>query len=211
MSRATAASTVSTLSVVFFSGTGTTDLLAQAIGEGAASVDGVQVKLLRVTGEQIDKGRWQDDAVLEALSASDAIVFGSPTFMGGAAAPFKAFADATAGIWYGRGWVGKFAGGFTISGSPSGDKLHTLAYFNLLAAQHGMTWLNWNELPHQADGTNRLASFMGLMAQNGGAPGSPPALDPADALSAGKYGRYLAQQVRRYAAASQPEAVAAAA
>jgi multimeric flavodoxin WrbA len=44
----------------------------------------------------------QNDAVLQQLDSSDAIIFGSPTFMGGPAAQFKAFADATVAKWFGQ-------------------------------------------------------------------------------------------------------------
>ena len=43
--------------------------------------------------------------------------------MGGPAAQFKAFADATAGKWFTSAWKDKIAAGFTVSMSPSGDKL----------------------------------------------------------------------------------------
>ncbi|HGM5798398.1 TPA: flavodoxin family protein [Pseudomonas aeruginosa] len=185
------------VSIVYFSQAGTTALLAEAIGRGARADENVDVALLRIRPESIHEGRWQDDDTLHALADSDTIVFGAPTYMGGGAAQFKAFADATAHVWYQRQWKHKLAAGFTISGSPSGDKLHTLSYLNALAAQHGMVWLKWDELPRQADGTNRIGSFSGLMAQNPAPPGMPPALDPADELSAENFGRYISSSTRR--------------
>jgi NAD(P)H dehydrogenase (quinone) len=87
--------------------------------------------------------------------------------MGGPAAQFKAFADATGGKWFASAWRDKLAAGFTVSNSPSGDKLSTLQYLFALAMQHGMVWVGLGELPMQPNGTNRLGSFMGAMAQAG--------------------------------------------
>jgi NAD(P)H dehydrogenase (quinone) len=38
-------------------------------------------------------------------------------------------------------WRNKVAGGFTHSQAMSGDKLHSLPHFTILAAQHGMIWV----------------------------------------------------------------------
>ena len=187
---------MSKVSIVYFSQGGTTALLAQAVSQGVTSA-GATAELIRIEPDHFAEGRWKNDAILQQLSEADAIIFGTPTFMGGVAAQFKAFADATGFIWYGRGWSGKLAGGFTISGSQSGDKLHTLQYLSILAAQHGMIWANWDELPRQPDGTNQLGSFLGLMASNPAEHGTPPALSQADALSGEKYGRYIGTTVER--------------
>lgn len=190
-----------TIAIVYFSQSGTADLAAQVIAAAAQAESNIDVDLFRITGSQITNGRWEDRAFLDRISRADTIIFGSPTFMGGPAAQFKAFADATADVWYKRGWKDKLAGGFTISGSPSGDKLYTLTYFSILAAQHGMIWVNSDELSRQADGTNRLGSFVGLMAQNP-IPREPIVLDPADALSATKFGRRMATVTARLRSAS---------
>jgi len=188
---------MSKIMIVYYSQGGSTGLLAEAIAAGARSVEGTEVELLRILGEKIVEGRWKDDAALERVSLADAILFGAPTFMGGPAAQFKAFADATSSLWFARRWTGKIGGGFTIGGSPSGDKSNTLQYFATLSAQHGMLWANWDELPRQKDGTNRLGSSIGLMTQNTSGPGSTPVLDPGDALSGEKYGRFVAGLAKR--------------
>ncbi len=130
-----------TLSVIYFSGTGHTTKLAEAVHKGAASVPGVTTQLIAISGDDILKGRYQNDAVFAQLDASDAIIFGSPTYMGGPAAQFKAFADATGGRWFAGAWRDKLAAGFTVSSGPSGDKLSTLHYFFTLAMQLGMMWI----------------------------------------------------------------------
>ena len=106
---------MTTVSIIYFSGTGHTTKIAESVAKGAA-LDGVKVNLLPIRGEDIKEGRYKNEDVLAQLDASDAIIFGSPTYMGGPAAQFKAFADATGERWYVRKWANKIAAGFTVSG-----------------------------------------------------------------------------------------------
>ena len=159
-----------TLSVIYFSGAGHTTKLAEAVHQGAASVAGVTTHLIAIKGDDIAKGRYSNDEVFAKLDASDAIIFGSPTYMGGPAAQFKAFADACGGKWYTSAWKDKIAGGFTVSAGASGDKLSTLHYFFTLAMQLGMIWVGLPELPNPQTGINRLSSYSGVMAQAGQEP-----------------------------------------
>lgn len=55
--------------------------------------------MLRITGEQIVNGRWKDEAMVASLNSADAIIFGTPTYMGGVAAQFKAFVDGVSSAW----------------------------------------------------------------------------------------------------------------
>jgi NAD(P)H dehydrogenase (quinone) len=182
---------MSTVSIIYFSGSGHTTKLAEAVAKGAASVDGVKTNLIAISGDDIVKGRYQNDGVFAQLDASDAIVFGSPTYMGGPAAQFKAFADATGGKWYTGAWRDKLASGFTVSGSPSGDKLSTLQYFFTLAMQHGMLWAGLGEMPTQPNGVNRIGSSIGVMASTGQeAPDVAP--DEGDKLTGEILGRRVA-------------------
>ena len=187
-----------TISIVYFSGSGHTTKLAEAVREGAISFDGATVHLLPITGDEIEKGRYKNDDTLAKLDASDAIVFGSPTYMGGPAAQFKAFADATGERWFKSAWRDKLAAGFTISNSPSGDKFSTLQYFHTLAMQHGMVWIGLGEMPMQANGGNRLGGFGGFggaMAQAGfESPDIAPSAE--DKLT----GRLLGKRIATFAA-----------
>ena len=193
--------TTKNLAIVYYSGSGHTHLLAEAVARGAKAVSGVNVELLRITGGQIKEGRWQDEEMLKKLNAADAIVFGTATYMGGASAQFKAFADATGMIWYQRGWVGKLAGGFTHSGTASGDKLSTLQYLVTLAAQHGMLWVTQHEIPStyfgKTDGLNRFGFYIGAAGQTPFIPGTPATLDAGDALTGETYGRHVAETALR--------------
>jgi NAD(P)H dehydrogenase (quinone) len=189
---------MTSVAIVYFSGTGHTHLMAEAIAAGTQKVSDTTVQLLRITGEQIVNGRWQGDSILESLNQADAIVFGSPTYMGGIASQFKAFIDAASGIWFAQGWKDKIAGGFTHSGSPSGDKQGTLLYLAINAAQHSMIWVGNAEM--NQNGVNRLGSFLGVMGQTApdftGAKG--PQLDAGDRLTAELYGQRIAFTAQRW-------------
>lgn len=186
-----------TVSIVYFSGSGHTAQMAEAVAKGARAVPGVQVQVHAIRGEDIQQGRFKNEALLAQLDASDALIFGSPTYMGGPAAQFKAFADATGERWFKAAWRDKLAAGFTVSGGPSGDKLSTLQYFVTLAMQHGMIWVGLAELPFNEQGINRLSSYAGAMAQ---AFTEPPDVAPnqADKLTGESLGRRVATAALRW-------------
>ncbi|WP_243350211.1 flavodoxin family protein [Parabacteroides sp. FAFU027] len=152
------------VSIIYFSGAGHTEKLAEAVGKGAASISGISTNLISIKGDDIVNGRYTNEAVISQLDESDAIIFGAPTYMSGPAAQFKAFADATVGSWFNQKWKDKLAAGFTISGAPSGDKQGTLQFFQSFAMSHSMLWVSLGELPGQPDGVNRLGSWGGAMA-----------------------------------------------
>ena len=170
--------------VVFHSGYGHTERVANFVADGAKAEMVV-----------IDADGHVSDADWSRLDAADAIIFGSPTYMGMVSWQFKKFADASSKRWFSGAWKDKVAGGFTISANLSGDKLSTLQYFITLTMQHGMVWVG---LPGMSDGTfNRLGSNSGLMAQVGST--SPAADIPQGDLDTAKaYGervRLLAQRM----------------
>ena len=76
------------IAIVFYSGYGHTKKQADAVAAGAASVDGADVHLYQISQEGD-----LTDAQFESLAAADAIIYGSPTYMGGPAWQFKKFAD----------------------------------------------------------------------------------------------------------------------
>jgi len=184
------------VSIVYYSGAGHTAQMAEAVARGARSVADTEVHLLRIQDADIVQGRFRNEKLLQALDASHAIIFGSPTYMGGVAGQFKCFADATAERWFRRAWVGKVAAGFTVSGGPSGDKLSTLTYLAILAAQHGMIWVGNDLIPYGDErGRNRLSSYLGVMGQAGQ---EPPEEKPDEADKA--TGEHLGRRVAELAA-----------
>ncbi|KXF79623.1 flavodoxin family protein [Enterovibrio coralii] len=152
------------IAIVYYSKNGTTDALAKAIASGAES-RGAEVFSHRIQGEEIIGGRFKNDALFERLLDADAIIFGVPTYMGGPAAQFKAFADASSNAWSKQLWRNKLAAGFTIGSSPCGELQSTIEYFYLLASQHSMLWVGIDS-PDGTDLTNfnRLNASVGVIA-----------------------------------------------
>jgi NAD(P)H dehydrogenase (quinone) len=187
------------IAIIYFSGTGNTHLMAEAIAAGAQKSPDTKVQLLRITGEQIIHGRWKDEAMVASLNSADAIIFGTPTYMGGVAAQFKAFVDGASSAWAQQLWKDKIAGGFTHSGGLSGDKQGTLVYLAINAAQHSMIWVGAGEMT-QPNGVNRLGSSTGVMGQ--AVPDFSGAktveLDPGDRLSCELYGQRIATATQRW-------------
>jgi NAD(P)H dehydrogenase (quinone) len=171
------------IAIIYFSGTGNTHLMAEAIASGVQKTPDAAVQLLRITGEQITNGRWKDEAMVATLTNADAIIFGSPTYMGGVAAQFKAFVDGVSSVWAQQLWKNKIAGGFTHSGGLSGDKQGTLIYLTINAAQHSMIWVGagvMGQATPDFSGTKKIE------------------LDAGDRLSCELYGQRIAEATQRW-------------
>jgi multimeric flavodoxin WrbA len=175
------------VAVIYFSATDTTHQLAQAVAEGVQSQPGASVRLERIQGEDIHQGRFTELQLMDRLQQADAMIFGSPTYMGSAAAQFKAFADTTGELWSKQAWANKVAAGFTVGTNLSGDQKHTLDYFQTFANQHGMLWCGV-DIPGTYDPElrNRLGAQGGVVVQT--ADGVVPEQDLALAF-------YLGQRV----------------
>jgi NAD(P)H dehydrogenase (quinone) len=85
--------------------------------------------------------------------------------MGGPSAQLKAFLDATLSRWYARAWASKLAAAFTVSSTPSGDKLQTLTAIAVTALQHGMIWVGVDQSPLNTEQLNRLGVYVGAAGQ----------------------------------------------
>lgn len=130
--------------IVYHSGYGHTQRVAQHVAEGANG------ELLAIDAEgNLPEGGW------EKLESADAIVFGTPTYMGGPSWQFKKFADASSKAWYHRQWQDKIFGGFTNSASMNGDKGATMVALQTLASQHGGIWVSLGLLPSNAKAATR--------------------------------------------------------
>jgi multimeric flavodoxin WrbA len=148
------------VAVVYHSGYGHTQRVAEAVAEGAVA------DLVAVDAEgNVSEAGWA------ALDGADAIIMGSPTYMGTVSWQFKKFADASSKAWFSQAWKDKVFGGFTNSASMNGDKLSTLHYLFTLAMQHGGVWVGTGMLPSnkksaQRNDVNYLGSFSGAMVQS---------------------------------------------
>ena len=145
--------------VVYHSGYGHTQRVAQVVAEGANA----QLVVIDADGN-VSEADWQ------TLDNAKAIIFGSPTYMGNVSWQFKKFADASSKRWFTRAWQDKFFGGFTVSASLNGDKGMTLAYMQTLASQHGGLWVSLGLAPANASAStrndvNNLGGSVGLLVQ----------------------------------------------
>ncbi len=184
--------------VVYHSGYGHTRKQAEAVHQGAAGVAGATAELLEISAEgQVPEGGW------EKLEQADAIVFGSPTYMGGPSWQFKRFADASSKPWFGSKWKNKLAAGFTNSASMNGDKLSTLHYMITLAMQQGMVWVGTGMMPANSKAATRndvnwLGSFAGAMAQSPSDSSPDEGPLPGDLETARLFGARVAETAARW-------------
>ncbi len=177
--------------VVYHSGYGHPQRMAQAVAPGAGA------RLLAIDPEgNLPEGGW------EQLAAADAIIFGSPTYMGSVSWQFKKFADASSRPWYAQQWKDKIAAGFTNSAGMSGDKQGTLTTLFTLAMQHGMIWVSQGLMPSNTrgarrDDSNYLVSYSGAMAQSPADAGAD-AMSPGDLETARVFGERVAAITARF-------------
>ncbi|RQO68722.1 NADPH-dependent FMN reductase [Aquitalea sp. FJL05] len=146
--------------VVYHSGYGHTQRVAQQVAAGA------NAELIAIDAE----GNVPDSA-WDTLAAADAIIFGSPTYMGSPSWQFKKFADASSKAWFTRAWQDKVFGGFTNSASLNGDKQVALINLQTLASQHGGIWVSLGLLPSNSKAAartdvNNLGGSVGLLVQS---------------------------------------------
>lgn len=189
------------VSIIYFSGYGHTTKQAEAVFEGVKSVDGVDASLIAIDGEgNVSDENWA------VLDASDAIIYGSPTYMGGPAWQFKKFADASSRRWAAGDWKDKIGAGFTNSASVNGDKFSTILYMWTLSQQHGQIWVGTGMLPsntmaHGPDDVNWTAGFGGAMAISPSDASPEQAPRKGDLETARLFGVRVAEVTGRFKAA----------
>jgi len=183
---------MSKIVIVYHSGYGHTKKVAEAVAEAAGG------SLLAIDAEgNLPEGGW------EQLAAASMIVFGSPTYMGGASWQFKKFADASSKPWFTQVWKDKLAAGFTNSASMNGDKFSTLHYFFTLSQQHSMVWVGTGMMPSNSKAATRndinyVASFSGLMTATP-SDASPDEMVPGDIATAKAFGKRVAEATAKFA------------
>ena len=177
--------------VVYHSGYGHTQRMAQSVAQGA------DAELLAIDADgNLPEGGW------ETLDAADAIIFGSPTYMGSVSWQFKKVADASSKPWFAQKWKDKVAAGFTNSAGMNGDKLQTLNTLFTLAMQHGMIWVSQGLMPSNTKGAQRndvnyLVSYSGAIAQSPSDAGAADML-PGDLETARLFGERVASVAAKF-------------
>ena len=123
--------------VVYYSMYGHVLKLAQAVADGATSVDGAEVVMRRVEDLPFNEKKLQESkhtqktleeqkdipvCTPEDLKTADGILFGTPTRYGNMTAQMKALFDQTAELWVKGALEGKPAGIFTSTATTHGGQ-----------------------------------------------------------------------------------------
>ena len=135
--------------VLYYSMYGHVETMANAIAEGARSVEGANVTIKRVpetmppdvarkNGVKLDQAA--PVATPAELADYDAIIFGSPTRFGNMTAQMRNFLDQTGGLWVKGALVGKLASVFSSTGTGGGNESTIMSFVNTLM-HHGMIYV----------------------------------------------------------------------
>lgn len=185
------------VAIVYHSGYGHTTKAAEAVQAGANAA-GATAELILIDAEgNLSDAQWA------SLAAADAIVFGSPTYMGTVSWQFKKFADASSKPWYSQVWKDKIAAGFTNSATMNGDKHSTLHYLFTLSQQHSMIWVGTGLMPAnskaaQRNDINYVGSSSGLMTQSPSDSTPEEGPLPGDLETAKLFGKRIAEVAQKF-------------
>ncbi|MGV9300331.1 NAD(P)H:quinone oxidoreductase [Amycolatopsis sp. NPDC003676] len=129
--------------VVYYSATGNTAALADALAEGAGETGAeVRVRTVPETAPPeaiasnrrwqawVDAGPHHELATLADLEWADGLALGSPTRFGGPAAQLKSFVDTTGGLWAQGKLADKVATSFTSASTAHGGLEATVLAIN---------------------------------------------------------------------------------
>jgi NAD(P)H dehydrogenase (quinone) len=195
--------------VLYYSSYGHVEIMAEAIAEGAASVEGASVTLKRV-GEIVpeevarDGGMKLDQAASIAepdeLGDYAAILFGTPTRFGNMAAQMRNFLDQTGGLWAKGALIGKAGSVFTASATQHGGQESTILSFHTRLLHHGMVIVG---PPYSAADQTRIDEISGGSPYGAGTiAGGDGARQPSEnELSLARFqGRHVAEIAQKLAA-----------
>ena len=132
--------------VLYYSRTGATRALAEAVAQGVDQVDGAHARLRTVppvttvvdSAEPAVPAAGAPYVELRDLDECGGLALGSPTRFGNMAAPLKHFIDSTSGQWLGGALEGKPAAVFTSTTSMHGGQESTLLSMMLPLLHQGM-------------------------------------------------------------------------
>nr|ABK24022.1 unknown [Picea sitchensis] len=136
--------------IVYYSMYGHVEKLAEEIKKGADSVEGVEATLWQVPETlsedvliKMNTPPKSEVPIIEPrqLADADALILGFPTRYGMMAAQFKAFLDATGGLWRTQQLAGKPAGIFYSTGSQGGGQETTPLTAITQLVHHGLIYV----------------------------------------------------------------------
>ncbi len=153
--------------VLYHSTYGHVEAMAEAVAEGARSVEGAVVDIKRVpelvpedlarsSGYKLDQAA--PIAKPDELADYDAVIVGAGTRYGTAASQMRNFLDQTGGIWMKGALVGKVGSAFTSTATQHGGQETTLVGLIQTLLHHGMLVAG---LPYAWAGQQRMDEITG--------------------------------------------------
>jgi NAD(P)H dehydrogenase (quinone) len=153
--------------VLYYSSYGHVEAMAEAVAEGARSVDGTEVVVKRVPElvpeEAAKKANMKLDqpapvAQPAELADYDAIIFGTPTRYGNMCAQMRNFLDQTGGLWLKGALNGKVGSVFASTATQHGGQETTLTSFHTTLLHLGLVIVG---LPYSAAGQMTMDEISG--------------------------------------------------
>ena len=153
--------------VLYYSSYGHIEAMAEAVAEGARSVEGTVVDVKRVpelvpdevaAAAHIKVEQAAPIATPDELANYDAIIFGTPTRFGNMAAQMRNFLDQTGGLWFANALVGKVGSVFCSTASQHGGQETTITSFHTTLLHHGMVIVG---LPYTFKGNSEMGEISG--------------------------------------------------
>lgn len=153
--------------VLYYSSYGHIEAMAEAVAEGARSVEGTVVDVKRVpelvpdevaAAAHIKVDQAAPIAAPDELANYDAIIFGTPTRFGNMAAQMRNFLDQTGGLWFANALVGKVGSVFCSTASQHGGQETTITSFHTTLLHHGMVIVG---LPYTFKGNSEMGEISG--------------------------------------------------
>jgi NAD(P)H dehydrogenase (quinone) len=149
--------------VLYYSRNGGVRQMAQLVGRGIESVEGMSARLRTVPAVSTVAEAVEPDipesgapyAEHRDLEECAGLALGSPTRFGNMAAPMKYFLDGLGALWLRGSMVGKPAAVFTASSSMHGGQETTLLSMMLPLIHHGMIMVG---LPYTEAGLHSTRS-----------------------------------------------------
>ncbi|HEV7228128.1 NAD(P)H:quinone oxidoreductase [Brevundimonas sp.] len=192
--------------VLYHSTYGHTEIMAEAVADGARQVEGASVdvrrvpelvpeELARASGYKLDQGA--PIATVNELAGYDAIIVGAGTRYGTAASQMRNFLDQTGPLWAKGALVGKVGAAFTSTATQHGGQETTLIGLIQTLLHHGMVVAG---LPYAWQGQMRLdevtgGSPYGASTITGGDGSRMPSENELD--GARWQGRYVAETAKK--------------
>lgn len=192
--------------VLYHSTYGHIETMAEAVAEGARSIEGAVVDIKRVpelvpdelakaSGYKLDQAA--PIATVADLESYDAVIVGAGTRYGTAASQMRNFWDQSGGVWMKGALVGKVGSAFTSTATQHGGQETTLIGLIQTLLHHGMLIAG---LPYAWAGQSRIdemtgGSPYGATTITGGDGSRQPS---ANELEGARWqGRYVAETAKK--------------